>query len=72
MAQQVVTVDDLVNTALKTSEVKKSDNFVIARKVDGGRPNGSTNVGQVPKTKKEKTKTKTTTYTNPVYKSAGN
>jgi RHS repeat-associated protein len=67
-----VTVDDLVNTALKTSEVKKSDNFVMARKVDTGRPNGSTNVSQVPKTRTEKTKTKTTTYKNPVYKSAGN
>jgi hypothetical protein len=67
-----VHVDDLVNMALKTSEVKKSDNFVMARKADSGRPNGNRKVDQIPQKKEEKTATKTTTYKNPVYKNAGN
>jgi len=67
-----VTVDDMVNTALRTSDVKKSDNFVMARKVDSNRPNGSKRADQVLQKKVEKTKTKTTTYKNPTFKSAGN
>jgi hypothetical protein len=69
-----VNIDDLVNSALKTSEVKNSTDFVMARKVDTGRPNGSDKDSEVPQTKTSTTgrgRVKTIS-TNPQYKRAGN
>jgi hypothetical protein len=62
MAQQ--NIDDLVNTALKTSDIKKSDNFVMSRMVDSG-AHGTDCVENVPQRKIETTGTQTTIKTNP-------
>jgi len=61
-------IDDLANTALKTSEIKGSDNFVMGRRVDLGRPHGNWRAGQVQQSRVEQSKETKTTYSNPVHK----
>jgi hypothetical protein len=69
-------IDDLVSGALKTQSKTAGTpaNFVMAIKVDEGRPNGNKRFDQVPQTQTSTTgrgRVKTVS-TNPQYKNAGN